>query len=165
MATIKKAFQPIFEVLNANLDAPVSDVIEQLTALASAKTGGGGGKATNFHKLEDGTVVGVKCYYHGLWMDPRVAEFGNKTSSPTGLNNMCKDGVNKWTKQDRALKALQQELLSEITAGTLAPADVAEVQAQREDEIRQVVPREDGYGFATLEEMLTDSEERGLAVA
>ncbi len=165
MATIKKAYQPIFEVLNANLDAQVSDVIEQLTALASAKTGGGGGKATNFHKLEDGTVAGIKCYYHGLWMDPRVVEFGNKTSSPTGLNNMCKDGVNKWTKQDRATKNLQQEILAEVMSGDIAPEDIATVQEEREAAIKAVIPREDGYGFATLEEMLADSEERGLAVA
>ena len=139
--------------------------MEQLITLASAKTGGGGGgKATNFHKIADNVVVAIKCYYHGLWMDPRVVEFGNKTSSPTGLNNMCKDGVNKWTKQDRALKSLQQELLAEVASGKLEPADIANVQEVREAEIREITPREDGYGFNSLEEVLADSAERGLEV-
>lgn len=164
MATIKKAYVAIVEVLQANLGATVEEVLPQVLELASAKTGSGGGKATTFHKNEAGEVVAIKCYAHDLWMDPRVAEFGSKTSSPTGLNNMCKDGVNKWTAAQRKLKNAEGELLSKVAAGEIAPADIAAEQERIAAEAKTIEPREDGYGFATLEECLADSEERGLAI-
>lgn len=164
MATIKKAYVAIVEVLSANLEAKVEDVLPQVLELASAKTGSGGGKATTFHKSEAGEVVAIKCYAHNKWMDPRIAEFGSKTSSPTGLNNMCKDGVNKWTAAQRKLKNAEGELLQKVASGELAPTDIAAEQERIADSAKAIEPREDGYGFETLEECLAHSEEQGLAV-
>lgn len=163
-ANIKKAYVAIVEVLQANLDAKVEDVLPQVIELAQAKTGSGGGKATTFHKNEAGEVVAIKCYAHDLWMDPRVAEFGAKTSSPTGLNNMCKDGVNKWTTAQRKKKNAESDLLTRVAAGELAPEDIAAEQERIAEEANTIEPREDGYGFETLEECLADSQERGLEV-
>ena len=164
MATIKKAYQAIIDVLEAaaEQDQAVSEVLPQVIELAAAKTGSGGGKATAFQRNEDGEVVAIRCYYHKLWMDPRVVEFGKKATSPTGLNNMCKDGVSKWTKQQREAKQAEASLLSEVAAGTLAVEDIAAAQVEIADNAARVEPREDGYGFETVEELLEDSAARGL---
>ena len=160
MATIKKAYTAIVELLQTNQDAQVSDILEDVIALAAAKTGSGGGKATKFHRNEEGEVVAVQCYYHKLWMDPRVVEFGKKATSPTGLNNMCKDGVSKWTKQQREAKAAEAALLDQVSSGELAVEDIANAQAEIAEQAGRIEPREDGYGFETLEECLEDSAER-----
>ncbi len=157
MATIKKAFLEIVTILQANEDAAVSDVLPTIIELASAKTGSGGGKASTFHKNEDGEVVGIFCYYHKLWMDPRVEEFGTKTSSPTGLNNMCKDGVSKWTKQQREAKNAEANLLNRVAAGEVAVEDIAAEQEAIAEAAKEIVPLENGYGFETLEELLAAS--------
>lgn len=163
MSTIKKAFVEIVEVLQANTNELVGDILPQIVALASAKTGGGGGKATAFHKNEDGQIVAIKCYYHGLWMSPDVAEFGKKASSATGFNSMCKEGVSHWTKQERVAKAAKEQLLQDVATGAIEATDlVAEMEAI-EDARTDRVAREDGYGFETLEECLEDNVERGIA--
>jgi hypothetical protein len=162
MATIKKAYQEIIALLEANADAQVSDVLESVVELASAKTGAGGGKASTFIRNEAGEVTAIRCYYHELWMDPRVVEFGAKRTSASGFNSMCKDGVSKWTKQQRDQKAAEGKALEMVADGTLAPGDIAEFLA--EARTAEIIPREDGYGFATAEECMADSEERGLDV-
>lgn len=165
MATnIKKAYQAILTVLTSAIEADpnatIAGVIDEVTALAAAKTGAGGGKATAFHRNEEGEVVAIKCYYHKLWMDPRAVEFGLKATSPTGLNNMCKDGVSKWTKQQRDVKAQEAELLNRVTSGELAVEDIPAEQERIAEEAKLVAPRDDEYGFETLEECLADSEAR-----
>lgn len=166
MSAIKKAFAPIVDALRAAMDANpkvrVADVLDQVVDLASAKTGAGGGKATTFHRDEAGNVVAVKCYYHEKWMDPRVAEFGLKKSSASGFNSMCKDGMSKWTKQNAGLKKGKEELLARVQTGDVAPDQIADEMARLEQEAKVIVPREDGYGFDTLEECLVDSANRGL---
>ena len=167
MATIKKAYQAIITVLSAAIEADenatIASVMAEVTELASAKTGAGGGKATAFHRDEEGEVVAIKCYYHKLWMDPRVVEFGKKATSPTGMNNMCKDGVSKWTKQQRDVKAQEAELLGRVTSGELAVEDIPAEQERIAEEAKVITPREDEYGFETLEECLADSEARAEA--
>lgn len=163
MSTIKKAFVEIIETLQANANELVGDILPQIIALASAKTGGGGGKATTFHKNEDGVIVGVQCYYHGLWMSPEVADFGKKASSATGYNSMCKDGVSKWTKQERVAKQAKEQLLLDVANGDVEASDLPSVMEEIETARKEREPREDGYGFATLEELLEDNAQRGIA--
>lgn len=160
---IKKAYAAIVEFLEQNVEATVSEVIENVREMAAAKTGSGGGKATTFHRDEaTGEVVAIKCYYHGLWMDPRVADFGVKKTSASGFNSMCKDGSSKWNKQQAAVKKADAEILGRVADGTLRPDRIAAEQEKIKVEAKKVVPREDGYGFATLEECIADSAERGL---
>jgi len=167
MATIKKAYLAIVTVLTtaveADENATIASVLDEVTALAAAKTGSGGGKATAFHRDENGEVVAIKCYYHKLWMDPRVVEFGKKATSPTGMNNMCKEGVSNWTKQQRDVKTQEAELLGRVTSGDLAVEDIPAEQERIAEEAKLVSPREDGYGFETLEECLEDSAARDAA--
>ena len=162
--TIKKAYEAIINALKAameaNIEATIESVIDEIVTLASAKSGAGGGKATQFHRNEEGIVVAIKCYYHKLWMDPEVVEFGKKATSATGLNNMCKEGVSKWTAQQRAAKLAGAELLDQVVAGTLLAEDIPAAQKRIADECAVIVPREDSYGFETLEECLEDSANR-----
>lgn len=166
MSGIKKAFLPIVEALRAAMEADpkvkVASILGDIEALASAKSGAGGGKATTFHRDEAGNVVAVKCYYHSLWMDPRVAEFGEKKSSASGFNSMSKDGMSKWTKQNAAAKKAKEELLLKVQSGEIAADQIADQLAAIDAERSAVIAREDGYGFATLEECLQDSQNRGL---
>jgi len=168
MSAIKKAFAPIIDLLtaalNENSKVRVADVIDEVTALASAKSGSGGGKATTFHRNEAGEVVGVKDYYFGLWMDPRVVEFSPKKSSASGFNSMSKEGTSNWTKQNGAYKKGKEELLGKLASGELAQSDLAEHLAALEAQKDEIVAQKDGYGFETLEELLADSQARGLAV-
>ena len=96
-------------------------------------------------------------------MDPRVVEFGKKATSPTGMNNMCKEGVSNWTKQQRDVKAQEAALLSRVTSGNLAVEDIPAEQERIAEEAKIVAPREDAYGFETLEECLEDSAARDAA--
>lgn len=161
MAQIKKAYQEIVSLLEANQDAQVSDVIETVRELASAKVGGGG-KATSFHKGEDGTVLAIHCFYHKAWMTPLATEFGVKVSSASGYNSMCKEGVSKWTKQQRAFKAAKEQLLTDVSNGAVDASDLPSILAELEAEKNAIIPTEQP-AFETLDECLAFIEEENLA--
>lgn len=162
---IKKAFTAVHSLLAANQSAVVESLMPQLTELMSAKAGGGGGKATTFHKSEDGTVVAVQCYYFKQWMDPRLVDFGAKAGSATGLNSMCKAGLSAWTKQQAAFRKAKEQLLADVAEGTIAATDIKakleELEVQRDTIID--VPA-DIQAFETLEDCTNNSDVNGLAV-
>ena len=161
MSTIKKAYTEIVELLEAHAEHKVKSILPQVIELASAKTGGGGGRATTFHKNADGIVVAIRCFYFGLWMSPEVAEFGKKASSSTGFNSMCKAGVSLWTKQQRDAKKAREELLTAVADGSISPSELPAQLAGIEEARAQVEAAE--YGFETLDECLADNAARGLA--
>lgn len=154
MTNIKKAFQPFFTLLNANPDATVSDLMPQLTELAAAKSGGGGGNAQNFHRNEAGELLAVKCYYHKLWFSPSEVEFGAKKGTATGLSSMTKDGTSKWNKQLSEFKKASAKLLEDVAAGQVAQEDVAGIIAELKTARDVIVPMEGVTGYETLEEFL-----------
>ena len=162
---VKKVFQPLMTLLTANQSSTVSEIMDQVNDLVSAKVGGGGGKATTFHRTADNVVAAVKCYYFGLWMDPRLVDFGTKAGSATGLNSMCKAGLSAWTKQQSAFKKAKEALLNEVAAGDVLasdiPAKLAELEAARDAVI--AVPA-DIQAFESLEDCLNNSEVNGLAI-
>lgn len=165
MATIKKAYKEIVSLLEANRDVQVSEVIDQVIEFASAKTGGGGGKASAFHRAEDGTVLAVRDFYFKKWVSPLIMEFGEKKSSPSGLNSMSKEGVSKWTKAQREFKKANDGLLQQMLDGSLAQEDLADEVAKIETAREEILPIEsvEGYeGFDDLDECLADLEARGL---
>lgn len=145
MAKIKKAFEEIVNFLEENKNSKVSTVLDGVIQLASAKAGGGGG-AQNFIKDADGNVTHIFCYYHKKWEPVAEVEFGKKASSPTGYNSMCKEGTSQWTKQQRAAKKANEELLTQVSAGEVLPGDIASVQEGIAEEKAKIVPREDGIG-------------------
>lgn len=157
---IKKVFQEIVSLLEANPESRVRELLPQVLELASAKSAGGG-SATTFHRDEAGNVVAIRCYYHNLWMHPQLGDFGKKAGSASGYNSMCKDGQSKWTKQQSAAKKAKDALLAQVADGSFT-GNVQEEISRIEAEAKAVIPREDGYGFATMEECLADNASKGL---
>ena len=141
MENIKKQFVEVYELLEANSSKKVSTILPELIELMSRKTNGG----TNGHtykKDDEGNVTHVFCYYHKEWEDVTEVEYGAKKGTATGLNTMCKEGVSNWTKQQRAKKKAEAELLTKVASGELKPEDIAEEQARILEESKVIVPRQ-----------------------
>lgn len=135
--TIKKAYEEIVELLEANKSKKVESILDQVIELASAKKGGGGSGGRTFVKDAEGNVVAFRCYYLQKWVNPREADIGAKAGTATGLSTMTKYGTSQWTKQQRAYKTGQAALLQEVTNGTVQPhelpAKMAELEAARDE--------------------------------
>ena len=138
--SIKKDYQAIYEILEANANKKVSTILPQLVELMSRKSNGSG-EANTFRRDEDGNVTHVFCYYHKEWEDVTECEYGKKASTATGLNTMCKVGANQWSKQQRAKKKAEAELLERVIAGELQPDDIADAKAKILEESKVIVPR------------------------
>jgi len=162
---VKKVFQPVMTLLAANMGATVESIYAQVEALVSAKVGGGGGKATNFHRAEDGTVVAVFDYAFKVWVDPRLVEFGPKAGTPTGLNTMCKAGVSAWTKAQNEFKKAKDGIVADLLGGKIT-ADEAQDLIAKAEEARSATPEVPAeiQGFETLEDCLNNSQVNGLSV-
>lgn len=161
---IKKAYEDVINFLEANADKKVKSILPEVIEMCSAKAGGGGGSST-FHKNADGKVVAIQCYYHKKWMSPEAIEFGAKATSASGYNNMCREGVSKWTKQNNEAKKAREELLKAVGAGEVAADKVAGELEKIENARAVILPLEGDYqGFDTLEECLADNEKQGYAV-
>jgi hypothetical protein len=149
MTVVKKQFEELYTLLVDNKNKKVSTVLPQLIELM-AKKNNASGKAQTFIKDEDGNVTHVYCYYHKKWEDVTVAEYGSKKGTATGLNTMCKDGVSNWTKQQRAKKQAEAELITKVVNGELLPEDLKSVQDQLIEDSKIIVPRADGHGTDEL---------------
>ena len=149
---IKKAYVAIASLLAANPDKTCSEIYSQFEALASAKTGGGGGVATSFHKNDDGVVVALHCAYHKQFFDPSVVEFGAKASAVSGFNTYSKDGMSKWTKQQGAFRKAKEQLLTDVMNGEVAADEIAAVTAELETTRTAIDPIDGGYD--TMEDLL-----------
>lgn len=148
---IKKAYAELVAFLEENKDSKVKTILPGVIDLCSAKAGGFGGGEPKFKKDDKGVVTHVFCYYHKKWEEVAVCEYGVKTTSPTGLSNMCKEGTSMWTKQQRAAKKAKEDLLTGIAIpegeeGHINVADLAGLQADIEAYRGAVIPREDGHG-------------------
>jgi len=155
MTTVKKQFEEIYTVLEENKNKKVSTILPQLIELMSKKNNASGA-ANTFIKNDDGDVVAIFCYYHKKWELVTDAEYGNKKGTATGLNTMCKEGVSKWTKQQRVKKQAEAELLTKVSSGELAVEDIAVEQARILEESKTIIEREDGHGFDSAEEALNN---------
>ena len=134
--TVKKAFVELYEILQANSNKKVSTVLPQLLEVMTSKGGGGVGKT--FKKDEDGNVTHMFCYYHKEWEDVTEHEYGKKANTATGLNTMCKDGVSKWTKQQREAKKAKEQLLEAVANGEV-PADELNDRLSEIEEMRSQI--------------------------
>lgn len=127
--SIKKVFNELNTLLSANQDKLVSELMPQLIELMSAKNASGSNGPTSY-KDESGKVIAVFCYYHKKWELVADHEYGLKAGTTTGLNSMCKLGVNQWTKQQREFKKAQSELLTKLASGELEVSQLSEAQAE-----------------------------------
>lgn len=153
MTNVKKQFEEIYAILEANSSKKVSTIMPQLVELMSRK-GGGMADGKNFVKDVHGETYAVYCYYHKQWEDVAVAEYGAKKGTATGLNTMCKEGVSAWTKQQRVKKANEAALLAKVAAGEVEPAKIGEAMATIAEDAKVIEPRSDEHGFSTVEELM-----------
>lgn len=127
--SIKKVFNELNTLLSTNQDKLVSELMPQLIELMSSKNASGSNGPTSY-KDENGKVIAVFCYYHKKWELVADHEYGLKAGTTTGLNSMCKLGVNQWTKQQREFKKAQSALLVKLANGELEVGQLNEVQAE-----------------------------------
>lgn len=109
---IKKDYLELVEFLTNNKNKKVETILEQVREMCSQQV------TTTFRKDEDGKVTHVFCYYHKVWEDVSQVEYGKKASNKaTGLNTMCKVGLNAWSKQQRVAQKEKNELLEKMSKG------------------------------------------------
>lgn len=161
---IKKAFQPIMDILNKDPKATIASVLPAIIALASA-AGGVRAEGNVFLKNDKGETVAIYDYYFKRWMplvgDKKV-EFGAKVGTTTGYNSMSKEGVSEWTKQQRLAKAAGQELLANVASGKIKPDQILVEQNKIEEARKAIKPTT--LGFATLEEVQAYLSKAGVKV-
>lgn len=133
MTTIKKAYVAIHELLEANQNKKVESLMPQLLELMESKQ-----RDIN-HKTEDGKLY-IFCYYHKEWECVEDVEYGTKSSTPTGLNTMCKIGVNQWTKQQREFSKAKSDILTKLMNQEISVEDSQELMVEAETMRTSIVP-------------------------
>lgn len=146
MSNIKKAFQPIIELLEANVNVKVATILDKAIALTEAKTGGGGRASNTIVKDGKDNVTHIFCYYHKRWEDVKLVEYGKKASSPTGLSNMCKEGTSAWSKQQAEAKKAKEQLLIDVTKQEVKPTEIPALMDAIEKARKAVVGRKENPG-------------------
>lgn len=132
MSNIKKGFVEIHELLMANKDLKVKDIMDQLVGLMESQQ-----RDKNHYTDENGDLY-IFCYYHKEWELVGQVEYGSKKSTATGYNSMCKIGTNQWTKQQRDFKQSRGELLDKVASGDLEIEDLKDAMSQL-DEIKDSI--------------------------
>ncbi len=126
--TIKKAYVELIAFLEANKNKKVNTILAEAQAMCESKNSSASDTGTTFLKDENDEVVAIFCYYFKKWMPLCDVEFGAKKNTASGYNTMCKEGVSRWTKQQRVAKKANEELLSKVGSGEVAVEDIKEHQ-------------------------------------
>lgn len=109
---IKKDYVELVNFLETNKNKKVETILDLVREMCSQKV------ETTFKKDDEGNVTHVYCYYHKVWEDVSQVEYGKKASNKaTGLNTMCKVGLNQWSKQQRVAQKEKNELLEKMAKG------------------------------------------------
>lgn len=109
---IKKDYVELVNFLETNKNKKVETILDLVREMCSQKV------ETTFKKDDEGNVTHVFCYYHKVWEDISQVEYGKKASNKaTGLNTMCKVGLNQWSKQQRVAQKEKNELLEKMAKG------------------------------------------------
>ncbi len=150
--TIKKAFVGLHALLVANENKKVSAILVEATEIMSARGAGGG--ASSVHRNSDNSVIAIMDYYFKRWLPIEFVEFGAKANSSSGLNTMCKLGTSLWTKQQREFKKGKEDLLNDVAAGDVLPAEIQskldELEEQRGYIANYPIPE---LAFDSIEEL------------
>ena len=128
--------------LAENSKKKVSSISEDLLAMvAKLSIPKSSGAGRNFVKDAEGNVIAVFCYYHKVWELVEHIPYGKKASNAsTGLNTMCKEGTSNWTKQQKAYKAGESELLTKLSIGEVDVSELPTLKQQLEDAKTAIVP-------------------------
>ena len=143
-------------LLNDHQDALVSDIMDEALLIASTKTAGKRVPREQKHITStDGEVVAIHDYYFKRWMPlvgPEAVEFGQKASTKTGYNTMCKQGTSLWTKQNSTAKQATLALIDQVAEGDLGPADLPAARDAIEEARNAIEPTE--LGFDSKEDVI-----------
>lgn len=145
----KKLFQDVVVFLQANKEKKVSDILEEVLLMTISK------KVQDVTRINDDGQLEIYCWYHKEWENTTLIEYGKKASNDTGLNTFCKQGVNKWTKQQSDAKAAKVTLLDDVAEGKVKPEDINKRLAEIELERNKIYP----YQEKEVEEEENDEEE------
>ena len=128
--------------LAENSSRKVSSISEDLLAMvAKLSIPKSNGTGKNFIKDAEGNVIAVFCYYHKTWELVEHIPYGKKASNAsTGLNTMCKEGTSNWTKQQKAFKKGESDLLTKLAAGEVDVSDLSALKQDLEDAKQTIVP-------------------------
>ena len=132
MTQVKKSYEAIVSFLIKNKDKKVSTILEQVTKMCEAK------QLTCTSEKRNGKLF-IFCYYHKVWEDTTKIEYGSKKNTKTGLNSMCKDGVRRWTATQKAYKAIDAKLLTDVINGDLEADKISEEKAKQRAEIAEKI--------------------------
>lgn len=157
---VKKGYEEIAELLMANENKKIKTIMPQLLELMQKKNNASG-LANTFIKDAEGNVIAVFCYYHKKFELISEVQYGSKKGTATGLNTMCKEGVSRWTKQQRIKKQSEAGLLTKIVNGELTAEDIPTAQAEIAETAKLIEPREDGHGYDEADEAL-EVQSQGL---
>ena len=112
MLNIKKGHVEVVDFLTKHKNMKVEDILQQVLEMCESKK-----KDSTIRKNDKNQITHVFCYYHKIWEDITECEYGSKSSSHSGLNTMCKLGVNRWTKQQSEFKKNKSSLLDLFSKG------------------------------------------------
>lgn len=132
---IKKQFEAIHALLEANKNKKVSTIMADLEALMTSKV-----QQKTFELDDEGNVTRVFCYYHKQWEDVAEVPYGKKASTASGLNTMCKEGLSNWTKQQRAYKKAKEQLLDQLSSGEVLQEELSEHLQTLEEQKDVIIP-------------------------
>ena len=127
--TIKKNFQEIVEMLEANPNSKVKDLLPSIIEMCSTKV-----RNDTLRYDEDGNLTHIYCYYHKEWEAISEVEYGSKKGTKSGLNTMCKEGVRAWTKKQKEAKDARNQLLEDVANGSFKgdlQEELAKIEAER----------------------------------
>jgi len=135
---VKKVFAELYTILEENKNKKVSTILPTLVELMSKSTTS---VETTTRFDDNGVLTHVYCYYHKEWEDVTECDYGKKANTKSGLNTMCKLGVSNWTKQQRAKKKAEAELLTKLASREIEVDDLVTLQAEILETSKVIVPR------------------------
>jgi hypothetical protein len=121
---IKKQFEELLALLQANENKKISTILPQVLTLVSSN------QKSTIIRNDEGEVTHIFCYYHKEWES--VDLYGHKQHSASGYNTMCKQGVNQWSKQQREAKKSRDAVLQGVADGTIDPQNLTQLLADIE---------------------------------
>lgn len=143
----------IIEFLNANENKTIKTVRADLTEMLEQLTIVNRPLGRTFLVGSDNKVFAIFCWYHKQWELLSEVEYGQKVSSSTGYNTMCKIGVREWTKEQKLLKLLPGECLELVETGKLKFEQVPDYRKKRTLEIKQINKDTMPKGYANQEDI------------
>ena len=183
MKKIKKAFQPLMQMLESNKGQQVTDeLIAQLTALpgVEAKAGGGSGGASSFVQVDvDGAPQTAVIYdtfqeqfYAIEGFGPQGVAVSRKNGTASGFNIHTSTGAVMYGKSRKAvndakaaLDALKDRFLTtdEITKEEYVAQEKA-INDQRDEDVAAIRNEVQAGGFATRDDAVNYLRDSGYTV-